>query len=227
MGETPSIYTEEESTLISEAEGGRAELHQGSHRSHCPERTASHPAFPQRSALQQDSSWPPRPTAPHCPERTASYPAFPQRSALQQDSSWPPRAPVITMGIRSTPLGPAPHGHGSGKPHPQPSPLSSCFQPWGSPNRATRRSPGTQSGLGGVRPPGQWQLDSGRSPSFLATWAASSKRVTGGFSEGSSRKEHQMLEAWLAGSRIFVLTFLTLSPCSVSHLLHSTGDAPK
>ena len=38
MGETPSIYTEEESTLISEAEGGRAELHQGSHRSHCPER---------------------------------------------------------------------------------------------------------------------------------------------------------------------------------------------
>ena len=189
MGETPSIYTEEESTLISEAEGGRAELHQGSHRSHCPERTASHPAFP-------------------------------QRSALQQDSSWPPRAPVITMGIRSTPLGPAPHGHGSGKPHPQPSPLSSCFQPWGSPNRATRRSPGTQSGLGGVRPPGQWQLDSGRSPSFLATWAASSKRVTGGFSEGSSRKEHQMLEAWLAGSRIFVLTFLTLSPCSVSHLLH-------
>ena len=69
----------------------------------------------------------------HCPEPTASHPAFPQHSALQQGSSWPPRAPVITMGIRSTPLGPAPHGHGSGKPHPQPSPLSSCFQLWGSP----------------------------------------------------------------------------------------------
>ena len=167
------------------------------------------------------------PTAPHCPERTASHSAFPRHSALQQDSSWPPRAPVIAMGTRSTPLGPAPHGHGSGKPHPQPSPLSSCFQPWGSPDGATQRSPGTQSGLGGVRPRGQWQLDSGRSPSLLAAWAASSKRVTGGFSEGSSRKEHQMLEAWLAGSRIFVLTFPALSPCSVSHLLCSIGDAPK
>ena len=106
-------------------------------------------------------------------------------------------------------------------------PLSSCFQPWGFPDGATRRLPGTQSGLGGVRPRGQWQLDSGRSPSLLAAWAASSKRVTGGFSEGSSRKEHQMLEAWLAGSRIFVLTFPALSPCSVSHLLCSIGDAPK
>lgn len=37
MGETPSVYPEEENTRISEAEGGRAELHQGSHCSPRPE----------------------------------------------------------------------------------------------------------------------------------------------------------------------------------------------
>lgn len=166
------------------------------------------------------------PTAPHALRHSLS-PCFPRHSALQQDSSWPPRAPGIAMGTRSTLLGPAPRGHGSGKPHPQPSPLSSCFQPWGSPDGAARRSPGTQSGLGGVRPRGQWQLDSGRSPSLLTAWAASSKRVTGGFSEGSSRREHQMLEAWLAGPHVSVLTFPALSPCPVSHLLRGVGDAPK
>lgn len=35
----------------------------------------------------------------------------------------------------------------------------------GLPDGAARRSPGTQSGLGRVRPCGQWWLDSGRSPS--------------------------------------------------------------
>ena len=37
MGETPSVYPEEENSRISEAEGGRAELHQGSHCSPRPE----------------------------------------------------------------------------------------------------------------------------------------------------------------------------------------------
>lgn len=71
---------------------------------------------------------------------------------------------------------------------------------------------------------GGWTLGEVRPPP--AAWAASSKRVTGGLSEGSSRKEQQVLEAWLAGSRIFVLMFPALSP-ALSHLLRGIGDAPK
>ena len=116
------------------------------------------------------------------------------------------------MGTRSAPLGPASHGHGSGKPHPQP-PLSSCFQPWGSPMGLLDAHQHPERAGESAAP---WAVVAGLREKSVppAAWAASSERVTGGFSEGSSRKERQALEAWLAGSRIFVLTLPALSPCS-------------